>query len=115
MQLYLDTGNADSKFATQLLNVGNGLLDQDSHNQIQLPFQIIQTDELRLPESFQIFTSNTLMRSSRDQIINYPIEFLNSLEATETSSHKLLLSLGSQSCCFIASIHQNYVMVQDSP
>ena len=34
-------GNADGEFATQLLNVGNGLLDQDFHNQIQLPFQII--------------------------------------------------------------------------
>ena len=34
-------------FLPKLLNVGNGLLDQDPPNQIQLPFQTIQTkDEL---------------------------------------------------------------------
>ena len=44
MRVHLNIGNADGEFTTQLLNVGNGLLDQDSHNQIQLPFQTIQTE-----------------------------------------------------------------------
>ena len=35
MRLYLDIGKAHGEFATQLLNVGNGLLDRDLRNQIQ--------------------------------------------------------------------------------
>ena len=46
LRVHLGIGNEDGEFATQLPNVGNGLLDQDSHNQIQLPFLTIRTDEL---------------------------------------------------------------------
>ena len=42
MRVHLNIADADGEF----LNVGNRLLDQDSHNQIQLPFQTIQIDEL---------------------------------------------------------------------
>ena len=135
MRVHLDIGNAEGEFATQLLNEGNGLLDQDSHNQIQLPFQIIQTeDELitrvfpdvhiqhsnnkwpcdrtllaptnifvnemnrrllnMLPEEEKIYKSTDNI-SSRDKIINYPTEFLNSLEPIGTAPHNLLLKLGT--------------------
>lgn len=41
----LNIGNADNEFATQFLNVKNRLLEKESHNQIQLPIQTIQTEE----------------------------------------------------------------------
>lgn len=43
--MHLNIDNADGKFSTNLLNVGNGLLKIYSYNQIQLPFQTIQTEE----------------------------------------------------------------------
>ena len=49
-------------------------------------------------EKFYISIDNI---SSRDQIINNPTEFLNSLEPTGTAPHNLLLKLGYQSCYFV--------------
>ena len=53
MEMYLDIDNSDGEFAIQLLNVENGLLDQDSHNQIQLPFQTLQTEDELITSFFR--------------------------------------------------------------
>ena len=59
--LHLNISNADGEFATQLLNVGNGLLNRDSHNQIHLPFQTIQTED-ELITSFSRCSYPTLIK-----------------------------------------------------
>lgn len=45
MRVHLHADDAVGDFAIKLLQVGNGLLDKDSYNQIQLPFTTIQTEE----------------------------------------------------------------------
>ena len=63
-RVHLNIGNADGEFATQLLNVGSGVLDQDSHNEIQLPFQTIQTEDEPINRVFTDFYSNILINGS---------------------------------------------------
>ena len=134
MQVHLDIGDAEGEFATQLLNVGNGFLDQDFHNQIQLPFQTNQTEDelinkvfpdvhiqynnkwlydraLLTPTNISVKEMNVRLLNmlpgeekvyksienivSKDQIINYPTELLNSLEPTGTTPHNLILKFGA--------------------
>lgn len=129
MHLFID--NTDDEFVARLLNVGNGLLGNDSHDQNKLPFPPIHTEEdmiatvipyvytqhfdnkclcyqaFIVPKNVSVTEMNISVLnilpgekrsntsfdniSSRDHIINYPVEILNK----GTTPQFPLLKIGS--------------------
>ena len=91
--MHLDIGNSDGEFATQLLSVGNKLLGQASHNQIQLPFQTVQTEDELITRVFpgvhiqhsnnKWFCDRTLLAPANISVKEMNVRLLNRLLGEE--------------------------------
>ena len=136
MRVHLSGDEGAGDFAIQLLRLGNGLLEKDNNDLIQLPFGHIIDSEQELiarvftniqirycdpkwlcerailaPKNAAVTDINRRILdmlpgekrayksvdtvTSLDHVVNYPTEFLNSLQPTGIPPHNLMLKLGA--------------------
>ena len=100
MLVHLNIGNAEGEF----LNVWNVLLDQDSHNQIQLPFQTILTEDELItrvfPDVHIQHSNNTkwlcdraLLTPTNISVKEMNVRLLNMLPGEEKVYRQLIISV----------------------